>query len=38
LTVPSAVFMLTAPDYLAVSYHHGRLHRLAQASVKASGP
>jgi hypothetical protein len=38
LTVPSSVFMLTAPDYLAVSYHHGRLHRLAQASVKSSGP
>jgi hypothetical protein len=37
-TVPAGIFMMTAPDYLSVSYQHGRLHRIAQFAVKASGP
>ena len=38
LNAPSGIFMLTAPDYLSVSYNHGRLHRIAQWFVKAGGP
>ena len=37
-TVPSGVFMVTAGDYLSVSYNHGRLHKIAQLAVKSAGP
>jgi len=33
-TVPSGIFMLNVSDYLSVSYHHGRLHRIALMAVK----
>ena len=33
-TVPAGIFMLNVSDYLSVSYHHGRLHRIALMAVK----
>ncbi len=35
-TVPTGIFMLNVSDYLSVSYHHGRLHRIAQLAVKGA--
>ena len=35
-TVPAGIFMLNVSDYLSVSYHHGRLHRIALMAVKGA--
>jgi hypothetical protein len=37
-TVPAGIFVLTMPDYLSVSYQHGRLHKIAQWAVKTGAP
>jgi hypothetical protein len=36
-TVPAGIFYVSAGDYLAANYQHGRLHKIAELAVKAGG-